>query len=112
TSRPGSAWRTRQPRSYAWPVPMDDFGFVEPVDSLDESIVVAVTDTTDRWFDTNLRQTLGVADADILRSAVGVMNQTTAMVAVRAAPAREHRGQSSHGRSCSRASRRCDGCRR
>ena len=58
---------------------MDDLGLVEAVDRLGQRVVVAVADTAHRRFDAGFGEALGVADADILRSAVGMMNQTAAM---------------------------------
>lgn len=49
--------------------PMDDFGLVEAVDRFGESVVVAVSDATNRGLDTSLGQALGVANADVLRAA-------------------------------------------
>jgi hypothetical protein len=46
---------------------MDDLGLVEAVDRLGESVVVAVADAADGRFNAGFRQTLRVADADILR---------------------------------------------
>ena len=59
--------------------PMDNLGLVEPVDRLGESVVVGIAHTADRALDACLRQTLGVADADILRALVGVMHEAAAM---------------------------------
>ena len=40
------------------PAPMNDLGFVQTVDGLGESIVVAVSDAADGWLDACLRQAL------------------------------------------------------
>ncbi len=54
---------------------MDEFGFVEPVDGLCEGIVLAVADTANGGFNASLCQALGVADADVLRSAIRMMHK-------------------------------------
>jgi hypothetical protein len=43
-------------------VVVDDFGLIETVDHLDESIVIAVADTADRRRDTALNQIIRVLD--------------------------------------------------
>jgi len=53
---------------------MDEFGFVEPVDGLCEGVIVAVADTANGGFNASLCQALGVADADVLRSAVAMVD--------------------------------------
>ncbi len=58
---------------------MNDLGLVEAVDRLGESVVVGISDTADGGIDAGLGQTLGVADADILRPTVRMMNQAAAM---------------------------------
>ena len=58
---------------------MDDLGLVEAIDRLGQRVVLADSDTADGRLDASFRQPLCVADADILRSAVGMMNQTAAM---------------------------------
>ena len=57
------------------PAAMDEFGFVEPVDGLCEGIVVAVADTANGGFNASLCHALGVADADVLRSAVAMVDE-------------------------------------
>lgn len=59
---------------------MDVLGLVEAIDRFCESIVITVTDAADGRLDAGLRQALGLADADVLRAAVRVVND--------AAPAR------------------------
>src|SRR5262245_53550807 len=45
---------------------MDDLGFVESVDGLGQSIVVAIAHAAYRGLDAGLRQALGVFDRDVL----------------------------------------------
>ena len=45
---------------------MNDLGFVEAVDGLGESIVVAVSDAADGGFDASLGQAFSVLDRDVL----------------------------------------------
>ncbi|GAB5378315.1 MAG: hypothetical protein AcusKO_47770 [Acuticoccus sp.] len=60
--------------------PMNDFGLVEAVDCLGESVVVAVADAADGGLDTSLGQALGVANADVLRAqAIRMVHQAGAM---------------------------------
>jgi hypothetical protein len=54
---------------------MDHLGLVESVDRLGKSIIVAIADVVDGGLDPGLREALGVADADVLRSAVRMMHQ-------------------------------------
>jgi len=56
---------------------MNDLGFVEAVDRLCESIVIAVADAADGRLDPSFGPALSVADADLLRSAIRVMHETT-----------------------------------
>ena len=62
-----------------WATPMDDLGFVEAVDRLGQSIVVAVAYAAHRRFDAGFGQALGVFDRDVLAASVTVMHQPTAM---------------------------------
>ena len=55
------------------PAPMDDLGFVETVDGLGQSIVVAVADAADRRFDAGFGQALGVFDRDVLAASVALL---------------------------------------
>src|SRR5262252_5580172 len=50
-----------------WPAPMDHLGLVETVDGLGESVVIGISDTADRRFDTGFSQALSVFDRDVLR---------------------------------------------
>jgi hypothetical protein len=54
---------------------MDQLRFVQAVDGLGQGVVVAVTSAADRRLDTGLHQPLRLANGDILRSSVGVVNQ-------------------------------------
>jgi hypothetical protein len=55
--------------------PVDHLGFLESVDRLGQSVVVAVADTADRRPDAGLGETLGVLDKHILRPTVAMMDQ-------------------------------------
>ncbi len=57
---------------------MDELRFVEAVDRFGESVVIAVADTADRGFDASLGEALGVSNADILRTPVGMMHEAAA----------------------------------
>ncbi len=46
--------------------PVDHLGFVEAVDRLGQSVVVAVADTADRRLDAGLGEALGVFDRHVL----------------------------------------------
>ena len=46
--------------------PVDHLRFVEAVDRLDRSAVIAVADAADRCLDPGLGETLGVFDGDVL----------------------------------------------
>ena len=59
-----------------WAAAMDHRGFVEAVDRLGESVVVAVADAADRRFDTGLGQALGVLDGHALRPTVGTVDKS------------------------------------
>lgn len=54
---------------------MDQFGLVQTIDGFGQSVVVTVALAADRRLDAGFRQTLGIADGNILRSPVGVMDQ-------------------------------------
>ena len=54
---------------------MDHLGLVQPVDRLGQRVVVTVADAAHRWLDPGFGQPLGVADADVLHAAVGVVDQ-------------------------------------
>lgn len=57
---------------------MDYVSLEETVDRLGQGIVVALADASDGGLDTGLGQALGVADADVLRSTVGMTNKAIA----------------------------------
>ena len=54
---------------------MDHLGFVEAVDGLGESIVVAVADAADRGLDARLGEPLGIFDRDVLHTAIAVVDE-------------------------------------
>lgn len=56
---------------------MDHLGLVESIDRLGESVVIAITHTADGGLDARLSEALGIADADILRTAIRMMHQPT-----------------------------------
>lgn len=55
--------------------PVDQLGLVQPVDRLCQRVVVAVSSAAHRGFNARLGQSLGVADAHVLRATVGVMHE-------------------------------------
>ena len=55
--------------------PSDDLGLVQADDRLGESVVVAVTDRADRWFDPGFGEPFGVTDTEILRSPVRMVDE-------------------------------------
>ena len=57
--------------------PMDDLGLVKTIDRFGESVVITVADTPDRRLDASFRQPFGIANGHILRSAVGMVNQSS-----------------------------------
>ena len=59
-----------------WPPFVDQFSLVQPVDRLGQSVVVAVTPATHRRFHSSFAKPLGIADGDILRAPVGMVDQT------------------------------------
>ena len=61
---------------------MDDFGFEQAVDRLGQGIVITVTYAVDGRFDPSLSQPFGIANGQVLRSAVGMMQQTNARLAL------------------------------
>ena len=58
---------------------MDELGLIEAIDRLGESVVVAIADAADRWFDAGLRQALCVLDRDVLAAAITMVNKPCAM---------------------------------
>jgi len=57
---------------------MDHLGFVEAVDGLGESIVVAVADAADRGLDARRGKPLGIFDRDVLHPAIAVVDEAAA----------------------------------
>ena len=49
-----------------WASAVDDLGLEQAVDRFGESVVVAVADTADRWFDAGLGKAFSVFDRDVL----------------------------------------------
>ena len=54
---------------------MDQFGFVQTVDGFGQSVIVAVAFAADGRLDPSLGQSLGVADGNVLRAAILMMDQ-------------------------------------
>jgi len=54
---------------------MDKFSFVQTVDGLGQSIIVAVAAATDRRLNAGLSQTFAIADTDVLRAPVRMVDQ-------------------------------------
>jgi len=55
---------------------MDYLGLVETVDGLGQRVVVGIADAADGRLDPGFGEALGVADGDVLRPLVAMMNQT------------------------------------
>lgn len=55
---------------------MNQFGLLQAVDGLGQRVVIAVALAAHRRLDASFRQSLGVANADVLRASIGVTNQT------------------------------------
>ena len=62
-----------------WSAPVDHLGLVKAIDRFGQSIVIAVADASDRWFNAGLGKALGVFDRDILAATIAVMDQPAAM---------------------------------
>jgi len=58
---------------------MDGPSFVKPIDGFGKRVVIAVANTADRGLNARFHQPLGLANGDILRPAIAVMDQTAAM---------------------------------
>lgn len=56
---------------------MNQLSLVQAVDGLSQGVVVTFALAAHRWFNSCLRQPLGVTDADVLRPPFGVTDQTT-----------------------------------
>jgi hypothetical protein len=54
---------------------MDDLGLVDAVDGLGQSVVIAVPAAADRGLDAGLGQPFAIANADVLRSPIRVMDE-------------------------------------
>lgn len=54
------------------PTPMDHLGLEQADDRLRQRVIVRIADAADGRFDAGLSEALGVADADVLRAAVGM----------------------------------------
>ena len=61
------------------PTTVDDLSFEEAVDRLGQRVVVAVVDAAHGWFDAGLAQPLGVANGQVLRPAVGMVDEPRAL---------------------------------
>ena len=55
--------------------PADHLGFEQTDDRLGQRIVVTVADAADRGLDASLGQALGVADRDLLRPPIAMMDE-------------------------------------
>src|SRR5439155_5258671 len=55
--------------------PPDDLCLVQPDDRLGKGVVVRVTDTADRGFDSGLGQSLRVADRQVLGATITMVNE-------------------------------------
>ncbi len=55
--------------------PVDHLGLVETIDSLRQSVVIAVTDALDRWLDAGFGEALGVFGGYVLATTVGMMDE-------------------------------------
>ncbi len=61
------------------PASMDHLRFVEAVDRLGQSVVVAVSNAANRWLYPGFGEALGVLDRHVLRSAVAMMDEAAPM---------------------------------
>ena len=57
------------------PAPMDHLGFEEAYHRLGERVVVAVADAADGGLDAGIRESLGIADGQVLAPPVAAMDQ-------------------------------------
>ena len=57
---------------------MDDLGLVEAVDRFGEGVVIRVANAANGRLDARLGEPLGVSNADVLGSAITVMNEAAA----------------------------------
>jgi hypothetical protein len=56
----------------------NQFSLVQAVDRFSEGVIVAVAPTADRRFDARFGEPLAIANADVLRTSVGVVYQRSA----------------------------------
>lgn len=56
---------------------MDQLGLVQAIDRLGQGVVVTVATAADRRLDAGFGQAFAIADADVLRSPIGVVGQRT-----------------------------------
>ena len=61
-----------------WPAAPDDLGLEEPDDALRERVVVRVADRPDRGLDPRLGEPFGVANRQVLRSTIAVVDEFVA----------------------------------
>ena len=61
-----------------WSSPVDDFGLVKAIDRLGQSVVIAIADAADRWFDPGFGKPFGATDREILVGAIGVRDEAAA----------------------------------
>lgn len=62
-----------------WSTAVDHLGLVKAVDRLGQSVVVAVPDAADRWFDPGFGETLGVLDGYVLGAPIAMMDEAAPM---------------------------------
>ena len=55
--------------------PVNDLSFIEAIDGLCQGVVIAVTDTPHRRFDTGFSEAFRLANGQILRATIAVVNQ-------------------------------------
>lgn len=59
---------------------INQLGLVQPIGRLCERVVTTATADADRRFDARFRQTLALANRDVLRPAVAVVDQIAVML--------------------------------
>jgi hypothetical protein len=59
---------------------VDHLGFLEAFDGLGQGVVIAVANAADGRLDPGLGEALGVLDADVLRAAVGMMDEAATVL--------------------------------
>ncbi len=60
-------------------MPVNDLGFVKPVDGPDESVVITVADAAYRRLNPSFKQSFRIFYRDVLAAPVAVMDQAAAM---------------------------------